>query len=105
MLTLKHLAVIRAALKYLDEEVSPHGEDALNDYLDQESEPLNATVKHVAESRTFFKSVDLSYALVDSTGVTIESRTLFPAGAENSKPLRSDLSLIATVLVPFDANA
>ena len=102
MLTLKHLAVVRAALKYLDEEISPHGEDALSCYLDREGKLLNITVKHIAESRAFFGAVDLSYALVDSTGVAIESRTLFPAGSENSKPLRSDLSLIATVLVPFD---
>ena len=105
MLTLKHLAVIRAALKYLDEEICPHGGDALNCYLDQESKRLKVTVEHITESRAFFKSVDLNYALVDSTGVTIESKTLFPAGLKNSKPLLSDLSLVATVLVPVDAGS
>ena len=102
MLTLKHLAVVQAALKFLDEEISPSGNQALADYLKPENKTLGVTTNHITESLQFFESVDLNYALVDSAGVLIESKRLLPAGAETLETLRSDLSLIATVLVPIE---
>ena len=100
MLTLKHLAVVRAALKFFDEEISPHGKKALEHYLEQESRQLSISADHITQSRTFFESVDLSYALVDATGLIIESKQLLPAEVNSARTLRSDLSLIATVLIP-----
>ena len=100
MLTLKHLAVVRAALKFMDEEISPHGKGTLDHYLDRKSNFLDISVDHIAEARSFFESVDLNYALVDAAGVIIESKQLLPAKADSPQTLRSDLSLIATVLLP-----
>jgi len=98
LLTIKHLAVVQAALKFLDEEISPSGNKALADYLKPENKTLGVTTKHITESLQFFESVDLNYALV----VLIESKRLLPAGAETLETLRSDLSLIAIVLVPIE---
>ena len=38
MLTERHLAVVRAALKFLDEEMSPSGPASLFHYLDHQSQ-------------------------------------------------------------------
>ena len=99
MLKQLHLAVVRAALKYLDEEISPHGTEVLLHYLDEQSESANVTADHIAEARDFFDSVDLNYALVDSTGVFLESKLLIPAPPDGELSFQSDLSLLATVLV------
>lgn len=100
MLSLEHLAVVRAALRYFDEGIVPHGDYALNDYLDLEGKRLDVRVEHIVEAGSLLQLVDLNYALVDSTGVRIESDNLFPANSRKAKRLRSELSLIAAVLVP-----
>ena len=102
MLNTFHLAVIRAALKFLDEEISPNGNIALFPYMNQEDESLDVNVEHIKEARHFFNAVELNYALVDATGLLIESQRLLPATKKSSPNLRSDLSLIATVLVPTE---
>lgn len=99
MLNQLHLAVVRAALKYLDEEISPHGTEVLLHYLDEQNENSNITADHIAEARDFFDSVDLSYALVDPTGTFIESKLLISAPLNTELSFQSDLSLLATVLV------
>ena len=101
MLTEKHLAVVRAALKYLDEEMSPHGKDALFDYLDETGRSLAPTVEDIKTARRIFDSVELNYLLVDSTGIVIESERLIPSSSDDEVSFQSDLSLLAAVLVPI----
>ena len=98
MLKQHHLAVVRAALKYLDEEISPHGREVLLHYLDEQNKTSDATADHIVEARDFFDSVELNYALVDSTGIYIESEQLIPALPDEEPSFQSDLSLLATVL-------
>lgn len=100
MLTAKHLAVVRAALKYLDEEISPHGKDALFDYLDETGRNLDPAIEDIKMARRIFDSVELNYLLVDSTGIVIESERLIPALSGDEISFQSDLSLLAAVLVP-----
>ena len=99
MLKQHHLAVVRAALKYTDEEISPHGIEILLPYLDEESKASNVTVEHIAETRAFFDNAELNYALVDSTGVMIESERLILASSSEDLNFQSDLSLLATVFI------
>ena len=99
MLKQHHLAIVRAALKYLDEEISPHGTEVLLLYLDEQKEVSDATADHIKEARDFFDSVELNYALVDSLAVYIESERLIPALSNQELSFQSDLSLLATVLV------
>lgn len=99
MLKQHHLAVVRAALKYLDEEISPNGTEVLLHYLDEQNETSKVTADHIVEARDFFDSVELNYALVDSLGLYIESERLIPALSNQELSFQSDLSLLATVLV------
>ena len=101
MLTEKHLAVVRAALKYLDEEISPHGKNALRDYLDETGTGLDPAIEDIKTARGLFDSVELNYLLVDSTGIVIESERLIPASSGDEINFHSDLSLLAAVLVPI----
>ena len=99
MLKQHHLAVVRAALKYLDEEISPHGTEVLLHYLDEQNKTSDATADHIVEARDFFDSVELNYALVDSLGIYIESEKLIPASCYQELSFQSDLSQLATVFV------
>jgi hypothetical protein len=101
MLTEKHLAIVRAALKFLDEEMSPSGIDALFHYLDSEGQSIGVSLDDLQDARQFFGAVDLSYVLVDSTGVAIESERLIAASSNAELSFQSDLSLLASVLVPI----
>ena len=100
MLTEKHLAVVRAALRYMDEEMSPSGSAAMYHYFDQRGKVCQPTIGDVADARKFFNAVELSYALVDASGLVIESERLVPASLDGEVSLQSDLSMIASVLVP-----
>ena len=102
MLKQHHLAIVRAALKYLDEEISPHGTEVLLHYLDEQNEASDATADHIVEVRDFFDSVELNYALVDSLGIYIESERLIPALSNQELSFQSDLSLLATVFVKVE---
>ena len=101
MLTEKHLAVVRAALMYLDEEISPHGKEALFDYLDGAGKILAPSIEDIKTARSFFDVIELNYLVVDSTGIVIESERLLPASSGNEISFQSDLSLLAAVLVPI----
>ena len=100
MLTEKHLAIVRAALKFLHEEMSPNGTESLFHYLDIEGRSLGASLNDLHGARQFFSSVDLSYVLVDSSGVVVESERLLTASSNTQLSYQSDLSLLASVLVP-----
>ena len=100
MLTEKHLALVRAALKFFDEEMSPSGTNALLPYLDDQGKAANVDISDVAQTRNFFDSVDMGYVLVDSTGILVESQRLIPASPSVALNFQSDLSLLAVVLIP-----
>lgn len=67
MLTEKHLAVVRAALKFLDEEMSPSGSEALFHYLDGQVDGVS--IEDVKDARKLFGTLDLYYVLVDAACV------------------------------------
>ena len=55
MLTNQHLQIIRAALQFFDEELSPHGPEAISDYVD------GATPENVAATRRLLDEVTVRY--------------------------------------------
>ena len=65
LLTKRHLAVLRAALQYFDEELIPHGMEAMQPYFDQ---PLDGelTSEDVQLLRRFLRTCKLRYARCDS---------------------------------------
>lgn len=100
MLTEKHLAAVRAALKFLDEEMSPSGSEALFHYLDEQGRASGVSIQGVKVARKYFDQVDLFYVLVDSAGVVVDSDRLIAASSKDELNFQSDLSLLASVLVP-----
>lgn len=99
MLTRRHLAVLRAALQFFDEEFMPHGARAMRPYFDK---PLRGTLKplEIHELRKFLRDCQLKYAGYDpvSGRLTNLKRSLSAAKArlKTSHPA----SQIAVVLLP-----
>ncbi|WP_437222714.1 hypothetical protein SH661x_002906 [Planctomicrobium sp. SH661] len=64
MLTSRHLAVIRAALMFFDEEMSPHGANVSEPYFDELLDPPLA-VDETRELRDLVSHCELMYACCD----------------------------------------
>ena len=101
MLTERHLAVVRAALKFLDEEMSPSGPASLFHYLDHQSRTSGVSIEDINVTRDLFDKVDLFYILVDSAGIVVDSNRLIAAGSNDEVNFQSDLSVLASVLMPI----
>ncbi len=97
MLTLRQLAILRASLRYWQEEICPHGDMAARPYLDSDQiTPLSAD--EVNELRDRFNPQAVRYAMIAPDRNRLEDTTLF-AGAEQAASL-ADNDLIATVIMP-----
>lgn len=70
MLTKRHLALVRAALQYFDEEMSPHGLRVMRPYFD---EPLAAEFAEgeIQELRARLKDCVLAYVRYDARTMTL----------------------------------
>lgn len=99
MLTRRHLAVLRAALQFFDEELMPHGLRTMRPYFD---EPLHRTLKpsELRELRAFLRDCELKYVGYDpaSGRLTSPKRSL---SAEKTRLGTGDpASQIAVILLP-----
>ncbi len=99
MLTRRHLAVLRAALQFFDEEIMPHGVRAMRPYFD---EPLRGALKplEVRELRTFLRDCELKYASYDPKSARLNSPELSPSVKEARSTTVDPASQIAVVLLP-----
>jgi len=75
LLTKRHLAIIRAALLFFDEEMSPHSPDVARPYFE---EPLERELAadEVGQLRELLRTVELRYLCCNRTGVTVPSQEL-----------------------------
>jgi len=75
LLTKRHLAIIRAALKFFDEEMSPHGPDVARPYFE---EPLERGLEaeEVGLLRELLQTVELRYLCCDGIGMTVANLEL-----------------------------
>lgn len=99
MLTRKHLAVLRAALQYFDEELMPHGIGAMRPYFD---EPPNVELmtSEIRELRKFLRDCELKYACYDSVSVRLTSSELLKS-AEDARSIAADPACrVVTILLP-----
>lgn len=97
MLTTKHLAVIRAALMFWDEEMSPHDPAVSAPYLDQ---PIGSGewIKHeVAFLRDQLASCQLRYVLYSPDGKSLVSSQVFESLDQAQAAASS--ALVATLFV------
>ena len=75
MLTPRHLATIRAALLYWQEEMCPHGSEVMQPYFEMEQrEPLSR--EEIAQLRAGLEQ-SLRYAVYDGTLNQLASAELF----------------------------
>ena len=97
MITSKHLAIIRAALTFWDEEMGAAGESVYSHYLHSNDNGTKFTADDVAQIRVFFNSVDLLYALVgNDTAAFVSSKAV---GSLAELPDQTGETNLANVLV------
>lgn len=106
MLTPRHLAVLRAALQYFDEELMPHGNGAMRPYFDV---PLNVELNvelktpEIRELRKFQRDCELKYACYDPTSARLTSSELSKSAEDVRLKTAGPASQIAVVvLLPPD---
>ena len=99
MLTRSHLAVLRAALQYFDEELLPHGIGAMRPYFD---EPLNVELKtpEIRELQNFLRDCDLKYVCYDPSSARLASSELSKSAEDAQSRTADPASQIAVVLLP-----
>lgn len=99
MLTRSHLAVLRAALQFFDEELMPHGVGVMRPYFD---EPLNAkpTTSEIRELREFLRDCELQYACCDPASNRLTNSQLSESVEESRLLVADPASPIAVVLLP-----
>lgn len=97
MLTPRHLATLRAALLYWQEEISPHEPAVAQPYLESaDRTPLNT--EEIAELRKKLE-VGIRYAIYDPSRQRLDDLELF-AELEEVQQVAGELP-IATVLLPI----
>ena len=100
MLTTRHLAVIRAALKFWDEEMSPHGTAAFTGYADEPIVGGELTSSDVTHVRKQLDRIELRYAVCDEDVTELIGGQLFETAEEAESAQHSRVERIVTVLVP-----
>ena len=104
MLTHSHLAVIRAALQFWDEEMSPHDPAIYTGYFE---EPIGQGdwIKPAAQFlRAQLSSCQLRYVACSSDGAALVSDQVFETLEEVQNAFPGGVVLIAPVLI-FDVAA
>ena len=98
MLTPKHLAVLRAALQYFQDELVPHGLDALRPYLDGPMEG-DITGADVRQLQQFLRDAEIHYAAVSSAAPRQMDSKLYMSTEAASAGLRDDSWQVVAVLI------
>lgn len=99
MLTKRHLAVLRAALQFFDEELMPHGSKAMRPYFSKPLSPAPSP-EETQELRAFLENCELRYICCDPTTAQVHSSELSMTGKAASAMSTSQTCRIASVLLP-----
>lgn len=97
MLTKRHLAIIRAALLFFDEEMSPHDPDVARPYFEEPLEEELA-IGEVRQLQELLQTVELRYLCCEETEATVPSQELLTFEQVQNIPNLFDKHL-ATVLL------
>ena len=98
MLTQSHLAVLRAALQFFDEELGPHGINAMRPYFDV---PLDEEISRsdLAKLRELLRTCEIRYVCCDLAGTRVMHTGLY-ASADVARTFAVDhVDQVATVLL------
>jgi hypothetical protein len=99
LLTPRNLTLLRAALKYFDEEMSPHGLDTAAAYFDEPMEPALSPAE-IRALREYLAQCEVKYVLCAQDGSRIQNDQLTNT-LEAAQALTAPLpGTIAAVLLP-----
>ncbi len=98
MLTPKQLTVLRAALQYFQDELVPHGLDALRPYLDEPIEG-DITAADVRQLQQFLRDTEISYVAVSLNHPRQMDSTLYMSLDAASAACREETWQVAAVLI------
>ena len=104
MLTNRHLVLVRAALMFWDEEMSPHGAVAFTGYVDGPVSGGELTGEDVRHVRQQFDGCMLRYALCDEQATQLIGEQLFQTVEEAESAGKNRAAKIVTVLVQNAVN-
>lgn len=99
MITEKHLAIVRAALTFWDEEMSMENESVYEHYLHSNDQGRKLTANDVADIRDYLNNVDLKVALLEKSSGTFDSDS--PFELTNELSFQADRQTPVAVLVPI----
>lgn len=99
ILTAKHLAVVRAALEYWNDEMSPHDPNIYTAYFDEPIGNGEWVKDLVTELRTRLPTCRLRYVLCSPEGTTLADDQLHESLDEAQNALTRSPALIATALI------
>ena len=98
MLTQTHLAVLRAALQFFDEELGPHGINAMRPYFQKGLEE-EVSWNDIAQLRDLLRTCEIRYVCCNREGTRVMHSGLF-VSAEVARAITVDLDhRIATVML------
>ena len=100
MLTSNDLAIVCAALQFLDEEFSPEDDDLLQCYLNDEGVLAGLTTNHIKETRAKFDAARLYLAVKRVDRDELVSTNLFRLPTDNDLSYQVDREQMVAVIVP-----
>ena len=98
MLTLHDLAVLRAAVTYFDEELGPHGIEAMRPYF-VDSCPAEWSPRELTRLRNFLGNCQLRYIVYQPRSDTVVEAKLSKSVSELEKKVASPNYRLGTVLI------
>ena len=98
MLTNTDLAIVRAALQFLDEEFSPNEDKLFQHYLDDQGISLGVSLADIKPARKLFEKSNLFYAKKKRGINELESVDLVRATAQDELTYMADRVELVSVL-------
>ena len=98
MLSETHLAIIRAAVKFLDEEIAPHGNSTLRHYLHARDSGVDVVAGDIPVTRAVIEQAKLFHSLQDLQTGLLSSTRLIPASEAIEVVWQADRSRLVSVL-------
>jgi len=99
MLNERDVAIIRAALTFLDDEFFPDQEQMFQHYLDDRGVQTGASTKHIKATRAKLSQAELYLAIKQMDRDELVSPRLFPLPSADEITYRSDREFPVAVIV------
>ena len=101
MVTDKHLAVVRAALKFFVEEMGPHG-NSFESYLDDLGNPLEIRNPDLKDAQEQFLNLRSRQVMLDTESNKLVMKQHFATDDAKDSPTPAKRIQYVTLLLPVD---